>query len=1235
MKNLKNKLRFAYGKFLLATIAAICLSNVSHAQLVINEISQGPSGSKEYVELVVTGTVTCAGIPTVDLRGWFIDDNNGNHATGAGTGIAAGCIHFTNDPLWSAVPIGTIIVVYNDVDLNPLVPAQDLSLNDGNCRLIIPAGNCTLLEQHASQPSTANATYPTTGFISCGLWTTTSMANTDDSYQTINPAGTMVHAVSWGNNTLNTVIYFAGTSAGMVAYNTNAVNTNPSLQGNWVRTVIAGNETPGVANTAANALWIASMNNNCSPYIPLSATGSSTGTCGCTGTATATPSGGVAPYTYSWAPSGGNNATATALCPGSYSCTVTDFVGCTQTVIVTVGGQTPPAATLQSFTGVSCNGNSDGTATVNATGGSGSYTYNWAPSGGTGATATGLSPGIYTCTITDSNGCTTTQTVSITQPGTLSVTATQTNVACRLGNDGAASVFVTGGVPGYTYSWAPSGGTGSAATTLTAGAYTCTITDANGCTTTQSFQITQPGGLSISATSADALCNGDNNGSAAVTVNGGVGGYTYLWSPTGGTGASESGLSAGTYTCVATDANGCTITQVVTIAEPAALTATATSSPAGCAASDGSVSAAPAGGTPGYSYVWSPGGGTSATELNLASGSYTCTITDANGCTTTTTATVTITGSNPLAQITAGGPLTFCQSDSVVLTASGASQFAWSTGDTTASITVNTAGTYSVIVTNACGSDTANISVSTTPPPVATLSASGPTTFCVGDSVTLTAAGGTTYLWSTGATSASINVTTSGNYSVIVTDVCGSDTVSQSTTVLPLPTAAIVASGPTTFCAGDSVLLTASGGNTYLWSTGATTASIYVSAAGTYTVTSTNACGSAAATQTITNSPLPVASISASGPTTFCPGGNVTLTASGGGTYLWSNSNTTSSITVNSAGLYIVAVTNTCGTDTAQINVTLLPLPVAGISASGPLSFCEGNTIQLSATGGTSYQWSTGSSSSSITVDTAGTFSVIATNACGSDTTQVSTSILPLPTAQVSGNTVICPGETTVLSATGSGTFTWNTGATSSSIATAIPGTYFVVATNACGSDTAFLVVQPSVVNAGFTVSTDSGQVPLTVSFTDASVNANTWNWNLGPNGSSSSQNPTETFTSPGTYTITLVVTNADGCQDTAYLVIFVADVPGVVEIPNVFTPNGDGVNDVFIPYTEGIAQMTMEIYDRWGVLMFKTSSPPEGWDGTNPSGSDAVDGTYYYVVRAVAYNDQVFELTGFLTLIR
>ena len=150
----------------------ICVvSQVNSQTLIINEVTNGVVGaSQEYVELLVVGTPSCAATPSLDLRGYYIDDNNGAHATGAGTGIAAGCVRFSNNAFWSNIPIGTLILIYNDADFNSsYFPAlNDLSMTDGNCKLVIPISNATLFEGHSTLPSTATSTYPITGFAPGG-----------------------------------------------------------------------------------------------------------------------------------------------------------------------------------------------------------------------------------------------------------------------------------------------------------------------------------------------------------------------------------------------------------------------------------------------------------------------------------------------------------------------------------------------------------------------------------------------------------------------------------------------------------------------------------------------------------------------------------------------------------------------------------------------------------------------------------------------------------------------------------------------------------------------------------------------------------------------------------------------------------------------------------------------------------------------------------------------------------
>ncbi|NHM05529.1 beta strand repeat-containing protein, partial [Flavobacterium celericrescens] len=299
---------------------------------------------------------------------------------------------------------------------------------------------------------------------------------------------------------------------------------------------------------------------------------------GSNGAASVSVSGGTTGYTYNWTPgnpTGDGTASVTGLTAGAWTCTVTDANGCTASQNFTVTQPTALTLTAASQTNVSCNGGSNGAASVNAaSGGAGGYTYNWTPGNPTGdgtVSVTGLTAGTWTCTVTDANGCTTSQNFTVTQPAALALTAaSQTNVSCFGGSNGAASVnTATGGAGGYTYNWTPGNPTGDgtvSVTGLTAGTWTCTVTDANGCTTSQNFTVTQPTALVVASNSqTQESCPGANNAAASVTISGGTGAYTYSWSPSGGTAASATGLTAGTYTVTVTDANGCEISQLFTI----------------------------------------------------------------------------------------------------------------------------------------------------------------------------------------------------------------------------------------------------------------------------------------------------------------------------------------------------------------------------------------------------------------------------------------------------------------------------------------------------------------------------------------------------------------------------------------------------------------------------------------------------------------------------------------------
>jgi len=428
-----------------------------------------------------------------------------------------------------------------------------------------------------------------------------------------------------------------------------------------------------------------------------------------TGSASVVPSGAPGPFTYVWSPSGGNGDTATNLTAGNYSVTITASNGCSIVKNFTINEPSAITITPTSQTNVSCNGGSNGSASVNVTGGIGSYTYQWAPSGGTAATANGLSAGTYTVTVKDSNLCIQTQSFTITEPDALTPSVSQTDVSCNGGSNGSATVSVTGGTGTYSYQWSPSGGTNATASGLSAGTYTVLIKDANLCQTTATVIIEEPTLLKATIAKTDVLCNQANNGIATVTPSGGTGTYTYSWAPSGGTAATATGLAPNTYTVTVTDANGCFITESVQITEPTTLSATDTQTNVSCnGGNDGTASVIASGGTGNYNYLWAPFGGTAATAAGLTAGTYTVTVTDENSCSVKNTIVITEPDALNLTATIAEVSCYNGNNGSATVNVTGGTgsySYSWSpSGGTAATATGLTAGTYTVTVTdgNSC-----------------------------------------------------------------------------------------------------------------------------------------------------------------------------------------------------------------------------------------------------------------------------------------------------------------------------------------------------------------------------------------------------------------------------------------------------------------------------------------------------------------------------------------------------
>lgn len=456
-------------------------------QLFINEVSQGPSGTFEYVEFVVAGNATCQSPPPcLDMRGIIIDDNNGDFASGSGQGIATGAMRFANVPFWECIPQGTIIVVYNETARNTSIPPDDLSTSDGNCRLIIPA-NSNLLEKNLSAPTSSNSNYPATGWTSEGQWNTVAMANAQDSYQIRQntSSASASHAVSWGGNNQNTIIYFSGSAGGLVYSMMNTTNNDPALQSNWQSASASSGQTPGEPNSAQNQTWIAAMNPICGSgnAITLDITSDPTG-CGsnCTGSAIVNITGGTAPFTYLWS-NGASTPTISNLCAQTYMVDVTDANGCTATEQVTISTESNTLSVSVSPANESCENACNGTVSVAVTGGTSPYTYLWS-NGLTTQSISDLCAQTYTVEVTDVNNCTTTTQAAVgTDPNTLTASVNGTNESCANECDGTAVVSVSGGVAPYAYSW-NNGGATSAIQNLCDGNYTVIVTDSDGCQAT-------------------------------------------------------------------------------------------------------------------------------------------------------------------------------------------------------------------------------------------------------------------------------------------------------------------------------------------------------------------------------------------------------------------------------------------------------------------------------------------------------------------------------------------------------------------------------------------------------------------------------------------------------------------------------------------------------------------------------------------------------------------------------
>ncbi|WP_211220230.1 beta strand repeat-containing protein, partial [Rudanella lutea] len=555
--------------------------------------------------------------------------------------------------------------------------------------------------------------------------------------------------------------------------------------------------------------------------------------------------------------------------------------------------------------------------------------------------------------------------------------------------------------------------------------------------------------------------------------------------------------------------------------------------------------------TGGGTYRWD-NNTTAATRTVNAAGTYSVTVTSANGCTAVDSQVITQNNTPPTANITTASTEITCANPTINLTATGGGTYRWDNNTTSATRTVNAASTYSVTVTSANGCtavDTQVITQNTTPPTANITTASTEIT-CANPTINLTATGGGTYRWDNNTTSATRSVNAASTYSVTVTSANGCTAVDTQviTSNTTAPSANISAAVTEVSCTVPTITLTASGGGTYRWDNNTTSATRTVNAAGTYSVTVTSANGCTAVdSQVITqNNTPPTANITTASTEITCANPTITLTASGGGTYRWDNNTTSATRSVNAAGTYSVTVTaaNGCTAVDTQVITQNNTAPAANISAPATEITCTVPSILLTATGGGTYRWDNNTTAATRSVNAAGTYSVTVTsaNGCTAVDTQVITQNNTAPSATIltpTSTTLTCTTTSLALTATGGGTYRWDNNTTTATRTVNTAGTYSVTVTAANGctatastsvfSNTGVVTVTTpttttGIVNAPFSVTftATGGQAGYTFSLDNGTLPTGL---NLGGTGILAGT-PTQT----GSFTFTVRAQDANGC---------------------------------------------------------------------------------------------------------
>ncbi|PCJ85008.1 MAG: hypothetical protein COA57_08285 [Flavobacteriales bacterium] len=516
------------------------------------------------------------------------------------------------------------------------------------------AGNITSWMWDFGDSTTSSLQHPDHTYASAGsywvcLTVEDSIAGCTNTYCELVTVGDTASSCALSLTSSSTDANCAGASDGSATVSVNGGSTPYSY--NWSNGGFSSTENGLMAgiytvtvtdndNCSANAT--ATVSEPAAVTVSVTATDASCGNSN--GTVTASASGGTGSFTYMWS-NGGTDANASGLSAGSYTVSATDSAGCTGTAVAAISDSAGTTITVDAVTDVStCAGGNNGSVAISISGGTSPYTYSWSTNETTEDINT-LMAGTYTVTVTDSSGCVSSASATVSEPTGMSLTTTGNDANCGNTN-GDASVSVNGGTSPYTYSWS-SGGTDATETGLGAGTYTVSVTDANSCMDTTTATVSEIGATTVTIDSiVNVSCNGGSDGAIYLSVSGGTPPYTYAWT-SGAITQDVTGLSANTYIVIITGSNGCQAIRSIVVDEPDALTISLSSTDATCGNANGSSRVIVTGGTSPYNYTWSDTTVTGSDPAGLDTGVYTVTVTDANGCSITATDTVGVTPQVP------------------------------------------------------------------------------------------------------------------------------------------------------------------------------------------------------------------------------------------------------------------------------------------------------------------------------------------------------------------------------------------------------------------------------------------------------------------------------------------------------------------------------------------------------------------------------------------------------------